>query len=241
MIAIRKIIVVALAFGVLVPPSYAQVKPSTPVLKSSDEPQLHGRKLVEAYCASCHGVDGNSTDPQYPKIAGQKAYYLRSQLRAFKSGARKSDVMSGLASTISDAQIVELSRYFSDQVVKPDKVKDPQLAAVGEEIYRYPSHGVPPCAACHAGRGFGPGFGPGGMMGGHGMMGGPGMMGRGMGMMMGNTATVPRLNGQHADYIVRQLDAFASGARQDTVMGPIADRLSERDRRAVAEYLSSLR
>ena len=76
-------------------------------------------------------------------------------------------------------------------------------------------------------------------MGGRGM---GGMMGRGhMGMMMGNSAAVPNLYGQHAGYIVQQLNAFASGARRGTAMGPIAAALSPPDRRAVAEYLSGLR
>ena len=73
-----------------------------------------------------------------------------------------------------------------------------------------------------------------GMMGG-GMM-GHGMMGMGNGMM----SSVPDLNGQHAAYIVDQLNHFATGQRQGTVMNRIAASLSEADRRAVAEYLSGL-
>jgi cytochrome c553 len=215
----------ALAASTVVKLSYAQ-QPSTPSVKPSEQP-LHGRKLAEAYCAACHGVDGNTTsDPQYPKLAGQKAYYLRQQLRAFKSGARKSDVMSGPAHAITDAQIRELARYYSDQPVKPDPVKDPRLAATGARIFQYASRAAPPCAACHGAGGYGPG----GMMG-----------GGGMGMMMGNTAAVPNLYGQHAAYIVQQLNAFAKGTRPGTVMGPIAAAWREKDREAVAEYLSGLR
>ena len=226
--------------GGLVELSYAQ-QPAPVPKPSSAAPALHGKKLAETYCAGCHGVDGNTTaEPQYPKLAGQKAYYLRQQLHAFKSGARKSDIMSGPAQAISDAQIRELARYYSDQPVKPDPVKDPKLAATGARIFRYASRRAPACAACH-GEG---GFGPGGMMG-RGMMGGRGMggmMGGGrMGMMMGNTAAVPNLYGQHAAYIVQQLDAFAKGTRRGTVMGPIAEAWREKDRQAVAEYLSGLR
>jgi cytochrome c553 len=211
-----------------------QPAPSAPLAKPSEP--LHGRKLVEANCAVCHGVDGSMTaDPQYPKLAGQKAYYLRQQLRAFKSGARKSDIMSGPAHAITDAQMRELARYFSGQPVKPDPVKDPRLAETGARIFRYASRRAPACAACHGAGGFGRG----GMMGGRGM---GGMMGGGrMGMMMGNTAAVPNLYGQHAAYIVQQLDAFASGARRGTVVGPIAAAWREQDRRAVAEYLSGRR
>ena len=223
-----------LAASAVVKSSNAQQPPTPSATPSAAEPPLHGQKLAEAYCTACHGVDGNSTDPQYPKIAGQKAYYLRQQLRAFKSGTRKSDIMSEPAHAISDAQLRELARYYSDKPVKPDVVKDPKLAAIGARIFRYAPRGAPTCAACHGGSGFRGG----GMMGGRGM---GGMMGGGHMGMMGNTAAIPNLYGQHAAYIVQQLNAFASGARRGTVMGPIASAWREKDRAAVAEYLSGLR
>jgi cytochrome c553 len=200
------------------------------------EPSLAARRLAEAKCAACHTIDGNSTNPQYPKIAGQNPYYIDLQLHAFKSGARKSDIMSGVASTLSENQIGELARYFNGQRIKPDDVKDPQLAGIGASVFRFPGAGVPPCIVCHGGGGYGPGFAHGGMMGGRG-----GMMGGHMGMMMGSPGVVPNLYGQHAAYIVRQLAAFARGERRSSVMGPIAGAWREQDHRAVAEYLSGLR
>lgn len=204
--------------------AYAQSPPASSV---SSEPQLHRQKLAEASCAACHGNDGNNVDVQYPKIAGQRASYLRLQLRAFKSGARKSDIMSGSVSALSDTQIVELARYYSRQSVKPDVVNDPQLASIGARIYRYASRAAPPCVACHGGE-FGPSYGHGGMMGGH------------MGMMMGGLPEAPNLYGQHAAYLVQQLNAFAKGERRSSIMGPIAAAWREQERRAVAEYLSGL-
>jgi cytochrome c553 len=205
---------------------------------AADDAPLHGKKLAVTYCAACHGEDGNSTDPQFPKIAGQKDFYLREQLRAFKRGTRKSEIMSGALSAISDSQIGELADYFSRQAVKPDPVKDPQLARIGAQIFQAPQRGAPPCAMCHGGSGYapmGPMMGRGGMMmGGHGGMMGPGRM-------MENTASVPNLNGQHAAYLTQQLDAFAKGARQGTVMNQIAAGLNEMGRKAVSEYLSGLR
>ena len=118
------------------------------------EPLLDGRKLAETRCAACHGTDGNSTDPQYPKLAGQDPYYIDRQLHAFKRGSRKSDIMSGIASQLSENQIVGLARYFSAQQVKPDVVKDPQLAAIGADMFRYPGAGVPPCIVCHGRGGY---------------------------------------------------------------------------------------
>jgi cytochrome c553 len=139
--------------------------------------------------------------------------------------------MAPVVSALNDAQIAELAHYFGKQSVKADTIKDQRLATIGARIFNYTSPGAPPCAACHGGRGF-----HGGMMGG-----GRGMMGGGMGMMMGNNAEAPNLYGQHASYLVAQLDAFAKGTRRGTVMGPIARVWREQDRQAVAEYLSGLR
>ena len=188
--------------------------------------------LAKTECSACHGPDGNSPIAQYPKIAGQKATYLELQLRGFKYGGRKSDVMAPIAKPLSDQQIAELARFYSRQTVKPDTVKNRNLAELGRRIYNYQGRGVPACAACHSPGGYGRG-----MMGGRGGMMGGGMMGG----MMGNPALVPRLFGQHAAYTVAQLDAFASGKRQATVMGPIAARLAPHERQAVAAYLAGRR
>lgn len=198
---------------------------------AADKP-LHGKELANTVCTSCHGPIGNSPDPQYPKIAGQKDYYLRTQLRDFKRGTRKSEVMNPLAAALSDAQIAELARFYSRQQVKPDVIKDRRLADLGRRVFNYSGRGVPACAACHSPGGSGPGM----------MRGRGGMMGGGMhGGMMGNPAAVPNLFGQHAIYTVGQLDAFANGKRRATVMGPIAARLSPHERQAVAAYLAGRR
>ena len=193
-----------------------------------------GQRPLEANCASCHGVDGNSPDPQYPKLAGQNRAYLYSQLWAFKRGARRSEVMSGIVASLSDADIIYAANFFSRQPRKPDAVKDRRLAAIGERIF---FAGMPSCAMCHGSAGQG-GMPMMGMMG-HGM---PmmGMMGHGM-MGMGGSESIPRLNGQHAAYVVDQLNRFAAGERQGMVMNRIAPSLSKQDMKAVAEYLSGLR
>jgi cytochrome c553 len=198
---------------------------------------LHGQHLVDSACAACHGVDGNGTgDHQFPKLAGQDRAYLLTQLEAFKSGARKSDVMAPVVADLSRAQLAELARFFSRQRIAPDTVRDRDLAARGARIFNSPSRNAPSCAACHANGGYGPMMG-GGMMGRGMMMGG----GRGPMGMMGASADVPNLFGQRAEYTVQQLDAFAAGQRRGTVMGPIAAGLSERQRSAVAQYLSGLK
>lgn len=213
-------ITVAIGFS---QPTYGQ--PATANSSSAKVSPLHGQKLV-ASCAACHGPQGNtSIDPSYPKIGGQKYSYLLQELHVFKSGARESDIMSGIVANLSNAQLVEAARFFSRQTVKPNVVKDRKLARVGARVFNSSTRRAPPCAACHSNSGSG------GM--------GGGMMGH-MGMS-GNTAGVPRLFGQNPAYTVLQLDAFAAGKRRGTVMGPIAASLTEQHRKAVAEYLSGLK
>lgn len=172
----------------------------------------HGKGLAAAHCASCHGDTGNGSNRQYPKLAGQKAAYLYGQLWAFKRGERPSTVMGPIMKSLSDSDLADVSAFYSEQGVHADTVADTALAGTGEQIYYA---GRPSCAMCHE-------------------AGGMPMMG----MMGGGTQNAPRLNGQHAAYLVKQLDAFASGQRQGSVMNQIAASLSEQERKAVAEYLA---
>jgi len=194
----------------------------------------HGKRIAEAKCASCHGTDGNSADPQYPKLAGQNPAYLYWQLWAFNTGARRSDIMSGIVAALSDADAADAASFYGRQAIRPDPVKDRALASAGERIF-FAGAGpgmVPPCAMCHGSAGQRGML----MMGRMPMM---GMMGRGM-MDSGMMANVPILNGQHATYIIDQLNRFAAGQRQGAMMNRIAASLTETDRKAVAEFLSGL-
>lgn len=180
-------------------------------------------------CAACHGPHGNSTAPQFPKLAGQNPTYLADQLWAFKTKTRRSEAMASFAARLSASEIAALARFYADQPILPDTPTDRRLAERGRRVF-YNGTGwpapTPACAQCH---GRGGGFGP-PMMGG--MM-GPGMMGGG--------ASGPNLYGQHASYIVAQLQQFARGERPSWVMGRIAAGLTPQDRKAVAEYLASRR
>lgn len=188
-----------------------------------------GKQLAEKTCVSCHGPTGNSSDPQFPKIAGQNPDYFYQQLVGFQTGARTSDVMKALVASLSQADMIDLARYYSGLSIKPDPSKDKALDRRGRQIYYGSGRpGVPPCAACHES----------GSGGGMGMMGGRGMRG---GMGMRSMGPVPNLRGQHADYTFDQLQKFTSGARPASVMGQIATSLSTADKHAVAAYLSTLR
>jgi cytochrome c553 len=178
-----------------------------------------GRQLAAVKCAACHGPDSNSTIPQSPKLAGQNPDYLYSQLLAFRSGARTSEVMAPVAAGLSEADAADLVLFYSEKPIRPDPVTNQALAQEGETIFaERSSPGAPPCAMCHSANG--------GRM--------P-MMG-----MMGSIGPIPNLYGQHAAYTVDQLNRYASGARPDGVMNNIAAALSESQRKAVAEYLVGL-
>lgn len=200
----------------------------------------HGKTIAEQSCAACHGPDGNSTIAQYPKLAGQKPAYLYRQLWAFKTGARTSDVMSGIVKPMSDADMADAAAYYGEQSIHPDTVKDPALARLGERIYLRGGRGPtaqPACAMCHGSAG-GRGASTTGMMGGGGMVGG-GMMGGGS--MTGGTADVPHLAGQHAAYVLDRLNYFATKQGQATTMGRIASSLSEHQRMAVAAFIAGMK
>ena len=243
--AIAQAIVVVLsllsaAHAVVVDPALGQQVQRTPMIgrdgRSADAPvgdREHGRQLAEA-CAGCHGADGNSSDPKYPKLAGQAAGYLYHELSAFETGDRQSDVMAKIAAALTDADAADLASFYSQQAIRSDAVKDTSLAAVGERIFSagIDSTGVPACTVCHGSPGQ-----PQVPIIGRGMI-GPSMMHEAPMMEMMSSAA--NLNGQHAAYIIDQLNRFAARHRADLVMDRIALLLSEADKKAVAEYLSGL-
>ena len=77
-----------------------------------------GQKLAHAKCAGCHGEDGNSSNPQIPKLAGQNPAYLYRQLWAFRQGTRESDMMSGIVATITDVDMADAASFYSLQLRK---------------------------------------------------------------------------------------------------------------------------
>ena len=74
-----------------------------------------GKEKAAQVCASCHGVDGNSPDPQYPRLAGQHASYLAQALKEYKNGGRKNPIMLGFAGGLSEADIENLAAWFASQ------------------------------------------------------------------------------------------------------------------------------
>ena len=73
------------------------------------------KKTVTEVCQACHGLDGNSASPDFPKLGGQHSDYLAKALRDYKSGARKNPIMAGFAATLSTSDIDNLAAYYATQ------------------------------------------------------------------------------------------------------------------------------
>ena len=170
-------------------------------------------EIVQGKCFICHGMDGESSSPLFPRLAGQHAGYIARQLADYKSGRRVSSAMQPMVSDLSAADFRALGAWYASRPTQAHAVQDPELAQVGRFIYQRgnPYSGVAACAACHGPQAHG-------------------------------TEALPRLAGQHAQYTENQLKAFNKRQRtnDNAVMHLIASRLTEFETKAVAAYISGL-
>ena len=178
-------------------------------------------------CGACHGIDGNSADAQYPKLAGQNELYTARQLALYKSGERVNPIMQGMAAPLSAQDMRDLGAFFATKNVKAGLASDEPVAEGAEEtwaqrgasLYRggNANNGTPACMACHGPTGRG----------------NPG-------------ARYPAVAGQHADYTKAQLIAFRSGEirgkdrNANAVMAAVAAQLSDQDIEALSTYIEGL-
>jgi cytochrome c553 len=177
--------------------------------------------IVTQVCSACHGSDGNSALPVNPSLASQHADYILKQLMNFKVQAgnpaeRPNPVMAGMVAPLSTDDMKNLAAYFAEQKAKPRAARSPELAKLGQSIYRagIASKGVPACSGCHSPNGS------------------------------GIPAQFPRLAGQHPEYVTAQLKAFRAGERANDTNGMMrttAGKLSDREIAAVSEYVAGLR
>ena len=170
-----------------------------------------------AACGACHGMDGNSSDPQYPKLAGQHESYIARQLTLFKAAKRQNPIMMGMAAPLSEQDMHDLGAYFASKTSLPG-VADAALVEQGQTLFREgdATRGIPACMACHSidGRGN------------------PG-------------AIYPQLTSQHAQYIEAKLKAWHDGETWGTdahaqIMPAIAQKLDAKDMAALASYIEGL-
>jgi cytochrome c553 len=181
-----------------------------------------------AVCQACHGPNGNSSNPQWPNLAGQNVAYIEGQLKQFHDKTRTdaSGVMPPMAAGLSDQDIEDLAVYFSQQTPVGLEA-DPSYWQAGAKLYRGGDRArdIPACMACHGPVGAG-----------------------------NPAAGFPTLRAQHAVYTIQQLGDYAadkrytrsdkgesSGGPNAEIMHTIAGRLSPEDIRNVASYLQGLR
>jgi cytochrome c553 len=167
-------------------------------------------------CTACHGPNGNSTNPEWPNLAGQGERYVAEQLKFFKEGKRNNPVMQPMASTLSDQDMADLGAYFATQK-STGLEADPSYWEAGQKLYRSgdAERNVPACIACH------------------------GPVGRG-----NPPAAYPALRSQHSVYTQKQLNDYASGARPGAnaeIMRTIASRLTADEIRNVSSYIQGMR
>jgi cytochrome c553 len=175
---------------------------------------VKGEATFTAVCAACHGADGNSGTPAYPKLSQQHPEYLVKQLQEYKSGKRKNAIMQGFAAMLSDSDMKNVAYWATSKTAKPGFAKEKELVTMGERIYRggIADRQVPACAGCHSPNGS------------------------------GIPSQYPRLGGQHSEYTAVQLTAFRDGVRTNSLqMNQVAAKLNDKEIRAVSDYIAGLR
>ena len=174
-------------------------------------------KTKSAMCAACHGADGNSANPVWPKLAGQHEQYTARELSLFKSGQRKGTVMAGMVAGLNDADMQDLAAYFASQKSNIGSA-NPDLLEAGKAIYQggVDKLKIPACISCH------------------------GIAGKGNPL-----SGYPVLAGQHAAYTEQRLLAFKSGEitaddNNGKIMADVAKYLSNEEIKALASYIQGL-
>ncbi len=170
-------------------------------------------EIITGNCALCHGLEGESASPVFPRLAAQHPEYMTKQLKDFRDGRRKATTMNSMAAELKNDEIVALANYYAKKKAAPHALAEPDLAAVGRYIYEKGNKftAVPSCASCHGANGYG-------------------------------TAQLPRLAGQNAQYLETQMKEFNQRVRtnDNAVMHTIAAKLSELETAAVAQFMSGL-
>jgi cytochrome c553 len=179
-----------------------------------------GQAIAAKTCAACHGPDGNSPTPAYPKLAGQIPEYLQKQLGNFKAPSgkkaeRENPIMAGMAAPLSAEDMQNVAAFYASRTPQPGAAKIKETLELGRTIWRAGnvSRGLPACAGCHGATGA------------------------------GVPTQFPRIAGQYAEYTEAQLKAFHSGSRANDpnkIMQTITLKMTDEEIRAVADYAAGL-
>ncbi len=182
-----------------------------------------------AVCSACHGMDGNSIDPMYPKLAGQHERYIARQLALYQTGERSNPIMMGFAAPLSAQDMRDLGAFYASQSALPGMADDAEVTSgehaglrfyqIGQNLWRAGdrARGIPACAACHGAAGDG----------------NPG-------------PSFPRLANQHASYTIEQLNAFrdgtvyGQGSNANSVMAGVAAPLTDEEISSLASFIEGM-
>jgi len=173
-------------------------------------------------CGACHGADGNSVVPNFPKLAGLGEKYLLKQMQDIRDGRRMVAAMAGQVDNMSDQDLADIAAFYDGKARTPE-LADAELLELGRKVYMsgIMDRKVAACSGCHSPTGKG--NGPGGF---------------------------PGLAGQHADYIAAQLKMFRKGYEDPAgrtndgdskIMRTTAFELSDLEIEAVSSYAAGLR
>lgn len=183
---------------------------------AADLPEVDLARAEEIHmgrCFMCHGAEGESSTPLYPRLAGQHYQYVAKQLADFKAGRRTSDTMNSMVQELTEEEMTALGVFFEKKPTKPGQPRDPELASVGRFIFHRGNEfsGVAACASCHGEDGHG-------------------------------TDRLPRLASQSPRYLETQLKSFNSRQRtnDNEVMHIIASKLTELEIKAVSTYINTM-
>lgn len=210
---------------------------STPGIIHAKE-NIRAGKEKAAMCSGCHGEDGNSAMPLFPKLAGQHPSYTSQQLMAFKNGSRKDPTMAPMALSLSIGDMDDIAAYYASQKISANTLPPPlerdeddedddespeeavdmdAVLALGQDLYRNGDlkREVSACIACH----------------------GPNAEGN-------KPAAFPALNSQHADYLIKALKDFKSGSRSNSaynMMHMITKKMTDQEIEAVSYHISMMK
>ena len=204
-----------LAVLLVAPSAFAASSNKVPLQRYNGSGDPAAGKQKSQICQGCHGMDGNSTDEQIPKLAGQYDEYIIKQMRNYKAGTRSHEIMNGMAAPLSDKDLADIAAYFADQPIMKGSGSPNEM---GKKIFLKGNitEMVMTCAYCHGNTGKG---------------------------LDSSTAMYPVIGGQHKAYLLKQLIDFREDNRMNSpnvIMNRILRSLDYSELEALAEYISSL-